>query len=77
MVLKDRSDTDGAIQALKRSVELDATDAGAFNTLGLLLKRKGDAEGSKEAFAKAAALRQSEADAKRKHLEQGTAKPSQ
>jgi Flp pilus assembly protein TadD len=77
MVLKAQGDVDGAIEALRRSVELDPTDAGAFNTLGLLLKRKGDLEGSKQAFAKAAELRQSENEQKRKHLEQGIARPSQ
>jgi hypothetical protein len=37
------------------------------------LKRKGDASGAKEAFARAAALRQSEEQEKEKKLRQGAA----
>ncbi|MGH9625886.1 MAG: hypothetical protein ACRD4G_16320, partial [Bryobacteraceae bacterium] len=53
---------------------LDDSDAGAFNTLGLLLRRTGDIAGSKQAFAKAAALRAAENARKQKELEQGMAK---
>jgi Flp pilus assembly protein TadD len=71
--LKQQGDVDGAIEALRHSVSLDDQDAGAFNTLGLLLKRKGDESGAKEAFARAAALRQAEAEEKQKKLRQGAA----
>ena len=67
-MLKGQGDADGAIDALRHSVALDDKDAGAFNTLGLLLKHKGDAAGAKEAFDRAAALREAENDAKRKRL---------
>ena len=70
----DQDDTAGAIDALRHSVSLDGADAGAFNTLALLLKRTGDAEGAKEAFAKAAALRKAEADEKAKALRDGSAR---
>jgi Flp pilus assembly protein TadD len=62
------------IDALRHSVTLNDSDAGAFNTLGLLLKRKGDSAGAKEAFAKAAALRQAEADKKAKARHDGAAR---
>ncbi|MDQ2713269.1 MAG: hypothetical protein M3Y24_13745, partial [Acidobacteriota bacterium] len=69
-------DTDGAIDAMRHSVALDAADAGAFSTLGLLLRRKGDAAGAKQAFDKAAELRASEAQAKERSLRQGAARAS-
>jgi Flp pilus assembly protein TadD len=53
-------------------VALDNTDAGAFNNLGLLLRRKGDLEGAKQAFDKAAAIRKAEAEQKEKNLRRGT-----
>ena len=59
---------DGAIDALRHSVALDDKDAGAFNTLGLLLKRKGDEAGAKEAFARAAELRLATEQEKEKKL---------
>jgi Flp pilus assembly protein TadD len=55
-------------------VTLDDKDAGAFNTLGLLLKRKGDEAGAKEAFARAAALRQAENEEKQNKLKRGAAR---
>jgi Flp pilus assembly protein TadD len=62
---------DGAIDALRHSVTLDNNDAGAFNTLGLLLKKKGDAQGAQEAFDKAAEIRAAEEQAKEKSLRRG------
>ena len=76
MLLKQQDDRDGAIEALQKSVAIDPTDAGAFNTLGLLLKRKGDAAGAQRAFDKAAELRASEARSKEKSLRQGAARAS-
>lgn len=67
-LLKGQGDAGGAIDALKHSVALDGSDAGAFNTLGLLLKRKGDTEGARQAFAKAALLRQAESEKKQRAL---------
>jgi Flp pilus assembly protein TadD len=52
---------------------LDDKDAGAFNTLGLLLKRKGDENGAKEAFARAATLREQESQDKQNKLNRGAA----
>jgi Flp pilus assembly protein TadD len=59
---------------LRHSVVLDDQDAGAFNTLGLLLKRKGDEAGAEKAFARAAVLRAEQDQAKQKKLRQGAAK---
>jgi Flp pilus assembly protein TadD len=53
-------------------VALDATDAGTFNNLGLLLKKKGDTEGANVAFAKAAAIRKADEERKEKNLRSGT-----
>jgi Flp pilus assembly protein TadD len=69
--LKDQGDVDGAIEALKQSVALDATNAGAYNSLGLLLRKKGNTEEAKQAFAKAAELRRGEQEKKQKSLQQG------
>jgi Flp pilus assembly protein TadD len=71
-ILKDQGEVDGAIEALQHAVALDATDAGAFNNLGLLLKRKGDVEGAKKAFEKAAEIRKSDEDRKEKSLRAGS-----
>ena len=76
-MLKDLGQVDGAIDALRRSVALDDKNAGAYNNLGLLLRRKGDAGGAKEAFTKAAEIRQAEADEKAKKLGQGPPEPKQ
>ena len=73
-VLKEQGDADGAIAALRKSVELGDDDAATFNNLGLLLKRKGDADGSKAAFARAVELRQAAEQAKEKSLNAGAAK---
>jgi Flp pilus assembly protein TadD len=59
---------------LQRSVAIDPTDAGAFNTLGLLLRKKGDAAGAKQAFDKAAELRANEETAKERSLRRGAAR---
>ena len=69
--LKQQGDTDGAIEALRRSVALDDQNAAAWNNLGLLLRRKGDQAGAQEAFAKAAAIRKAEEEEKEKKLQQG------
>ena len=49
-------------------------NAGVFNTLGLLLKRQGRADQAKQAFAKAAALRQAESEEKQNKLRLGAAR---
>jgi Flp pilus assembly protein TadD len=69
--LKDQGDVDGAIEALQRSVALDNTNAGAYNSLGLLLRRKGKTDEAKQAFDKAAELRRLQQEKKEKSLRQG------
>jgi Flp pilus assembly protein TadD len=56
IVLKQSGDLDGAIAELKEAIRLDPTTPGPFNTLGQILRQKGDVEGSKEAFATGARL---------------------
>jgi Flp pilus assembly protein TadD len=66
--LQQQGDAKGAIEALRKSVALDALNAGAWNNLGLLLRRDGDTAGSAEAFAKAAEIRKAEEREKEKRL---------
>jgi Flp pilus assembly protein TadD len=53
---------------LRKSVGLDGLNAGAWNNLGLLLRRTGDKPGSDAAFAKAAEIRKAEELEKEKAL---------
>ena len=70
----EHGDLDGAIEALRRSIALNSQNAGAFNTLGLTLRQKGDAEGAKAAFAQAADVRKADEQQKSKLLRQGPAR---
>jgi cytochrome c-type biogenesis protein CcmH/NrfG len=51
IALKESGDPDGALAELKESIRLDPTTPGPFNTMGQILRQKGDLQGSKEAFA--------------------------
>jgi Flp pilus assembly protein TadD len=59
---------------LRRSVALDKQNAAAWNNLGLMLRRKGDAAGAQEAFANAAEIRRAEEREKEKQLQRGMAR---
>ena len=57
IVLKQTGDLDGALAELKEAIRLDPTTPGPFNTLGQILRIKGDKQGSEEAFAAGARLK--------------------
>ena len=50
IALKQNGDLDAAIPELKEAIRLDPTTPGPYNTLGQILRIKGDKEGSEEAF---------------------------
>jgi Flp pilus assembly protein TadD len=52
--LKQKGDLSGAESALREAIRLRPDDPGPFNTLGQLLRQKGDIPGSKAAFAEGA-----------------------
>jgi tetratricopeptide (TPR) repeat protein len=55
-VLRQQGHAEEAIEALREAIRLNPDAPGAFNTLGQLLRAKGDAEGSKAAFAEGARI---------------------
>jgi hypothetical protein len=55
--LKQQGDLDGALGALRESIRLNADDPGPHNTIGQILRAKGDLEGSKKAFAEGARIK--------------------
>jgi Flp pilus assembly protein TadD len=71
ITLKQSGDLEGAMAALNEAIHLDPTTPGPFNTLGQILKIKGDQEGSERAFAAGAQLRKDREGELSKALEQG------
>ena len=57
-VLKQTSDMDGALQELREGARLLPEDPGPFNMIGQILRIEGDLEGSKQAFARSASIKQ-------------------
>ncbi|MDQ1470524.1 MAG: protein O-GlcNAc transferase, partial [Bryobacterales bacterium] len=55
--LKQKGDVDAASQALRKAISLEDSDPGPHNTLALMLRQRGDAEGAKAEFARAAELK--------------------
>ena len=49
--LNQQGDLEHAEPALRTAIRLDPGNPGPYNTLGQLLRKKGDAEGSRQAFA--------------------------
>ena len=48
---------DDAVPALKSAIRLNPDTPGPFTLLGQILRAKGDAEGSRQAFAEAARIK--------------------
>ena len=71
IVLKQTGDLDGALTELKEAIRLDPTTPGPFNTLGQILRIKGDKQGSEEAFAAGARLKREKEGELANSLEQG------
>jgi tetratricopeptide (TPR) repeat protein len=57
IALKQSGDLDGALTELKESVRLDPTTPGPYNTMGQILRTKGDKQASEEAFQTGARLK--------------------
>ena len=57
-VLKQKGDWAPAEEALRNAIRLTPADPGPYNTLGQLLRQKGDLEGSKRMFAEGARVKQ-------------------
>jgi Flp pilus assembly protein TadD len=71
ITLKQNGDLDAAIPELKEAIRLDPTTPGPFNTLGQILRIKGDKAGSEEAFATGARLKKDKDAELMNNLEQG------
>ena len=56
--LKQKDDLDGAEAALREAIRLLPGDPGPYNTLGQVLRAKGDDAGSRAAFAEGAKAKQ-------------------
>jgi len=56
--LKQKGDLPGAEAALRAAIRLNPGDPGPYNTLGQVLKLKGDDAGSRDAFAEGAKVKQ-------------------
>lgn len=56
-VLKQRGDL-AAAEALRAASRLEPADSGPYNTLALILRQRGDIEGSKQMFAEGARRKQ-------------------
>jgi Flp pilus assembly protein TadD len=69
--LRQSGDLDAAVKELREAIRLDPTTPGPYNSLGQILRIRGDKEGSQEAFAAGARLKR-DADAQLSNtLEQG------
>ncbi len=71
IVLKQSGDLDGAIPELKEAIRLDPSTPGPYNTLGQILRIKGDKQGSEEAFATGARLKREKESQLANTLDQG------
>jgi Flp pilus assembly protein TadD len=71
ILLKQTGQLDAAISELKEAIRLDPTTPGPFNTLGQILRMKGDKQGSEEAFATGTRLKREEESKLANTLEQG------
>ena len=71
ITLKQSGDLDAAIPELKEAIRLDPTTPGPFNTLGQILRIKGDKAGSDETFATGARLKREKDAELTNSLEQG------
>jgi Flp pilus assembly protein TadD len=56
--LKQKGDLGGAETALRAAIRYDPDNPGPYNTLGQLLRQKGDDEGSRKAFADGSRVKQ-------------------
>jgi protein O-GlcNAc transferase len=71
IVLKQSGELDAALSELKEAIRLDPSTPGPFNTLGQILRIKGDKRGSEEAFATGARLKREREGQLANTLEQG------
>jgi len=71
ITLKQSGELDAAIPELKEAIRLDPTTPGPFNTLGQILRIKGDKAGSEEMFAQGAKLKKEKDAELTNNLEQG------
>src|ERR1700688_3854187 len=63
MSLYNAGDLTGAVREMRRAVALDASDAEAWNDLGVLERKSGDTEAAVQSFSKALEHRQDFANA--------------
>jgi protein O-GlcNAc transferase len=71
IALKETGSFDEAIAELREAIQLDPSTPGPFNTLGQILRRKGDQRGSAEAFATGARLKKEKDSDLANNLDQG------
>jgi Flp pilus assembly protein TadD len=71
IVLKQTGELDAALPELKQAIRLDPSTPGPFNTLGQILRIKGDKQGSEEPFATGARLKREKEGQLADTLEQG------
>ena len=71
IALKQKENSDGALAELRESIRLDPSSPGPYNTIGQILRLKGDKEGSAQAFATGARLKQEKESQLSATLEQG------
>jgi tetratricopeptide (TPR) repeat protein len=71
IAFKQTDDLDAALAELKEAIRLDPSTPGPFNTLGQILRIKGDKQGSAEAFATGARLKREKEGQLANTLEQG------
>jgi Flp pilus assembly protein TadD len=71
ILLKETGDLDGAVPELKEAIRLDPTTPGPYNTLGQILRIKGDKVASEEMFATGARLKREKESMLSSTLEQG------
>jgi protein O-GlcNAc transferase len=69
--LRETADLDGALAELRESTRLDPSTPGPYNTIGQILRIKGDKAGSEEAFATGAKLKNAKDKLLSNSLEQG------
>jgi predicted Zn-dependent protease len=71
IVLKQDGHPEDAIPELKEAIHLDPANPGPWNTLGQILRVKGDKEGSAQAFAEGARIKREKEGELANTLEQG------
>jgi Flp pilus assembly protein TadD len=69
--LKQSGKAEEAIPELREAIRLDPSTPGPYNTLGQILRTKGDKKGSEELFAKAAKMKKDREATLSNALEQG------